>query len=94
MKKYLLAWRYFCRHSFSKNDKRNLRLGGIVSVYGLSFAVEKLLLGIGYPLADIWWFCIYGAFGLLSTWWWVEDALLDLWEEHTNEDDVLYKLEE
>ncbi len=90
MNKYTLAWRYFCRHKFRNDDKRNLRLGGVVSVYGISFAVEKLLLTIGYPLSDRCWFVIYGILALLCTWWWIEDSLLDMWEQNTTEDDEIY----
>ena len=88
---YRFAWRYFKQHQFSQDDRRNMRLGGIVSAYGLSFAIEKLLLGIGNPIPDIWWFVIYGSFALLSTFWWLEDSILDLWERHTTEDDDLYR---
>lgn len=87
---YKRAWRYFRTHSFSHDEKRNLRLGGIVSIYGISFAVEKFLLHNGNPLSDGWWAVIYGTFALISTYWWFEDAIFDLWETHTTEDDELY----
>lgn len=84
------AWCYFRRHKFSQDDKRNLRLGGIVSLYGISFAVEKGLNTFGMPQSDLFWFVVYGIFALISTFWWFEDAVLDLWEKHTTEDDELY----
>lgn len=90
MKKYLLAYRFFRRHSLSQDEKRNLRLGGVVSIYGISFAVEKLCIVIGHPLADFWWFVIYGTLALISLIWWIEDIILDMWEHHTTEDDELY----
>lgn len=88
------AWRYFRKHKYSKDDIRNLRLGGVVALYGMSFAVEKGLLALGTPLSDLWWFLIYGCFALVSTFWWLEDAILDIWEKHTTEDDELYASDE
>lgn len=85
------AWRYFKAHKFSHDEKRNLRLGAIVSVYGITFAVEKFLLHLGTPLSDGWWAVIYGTCALVSTLWWFEDAILDLWENYTTEDDELYQ---
>lgn len=92
MKKLALkkAWNYFLRHKFSQDDLRNLRLGGIVSIYGISFALEKGLNTFGMPQSDLCWFLVYGVLALLSTYWWFEDAILDLWEKHTTEDDELY----
>ncbi|AKE44833.1 hypothetical protein AU106_gp202 [Sinorhizobium phage phiM9] len=87
--RYKLAFNYFKRHKFNHGDIRNFRLGGIVSVYGLSFAAEKFLLAIGSPLSDFWWTVIYGVFAAASLWFWLEDAILDLWEENTFEDEVL-----
>ena len=85
------AWCYFKTHKLSHDDRRNLRLGGIVSLYGISFAVEKGLNFVGMPLSDMWWFLIYGGFALVSAYWWVEDSILDIWERHTTEDDELYR---
>jgi hypothetical protein len=90
MMKYKLAWRYFWTHKFDPDDKRNLRLGGVVSAYGISFAMEKLFLAMAYPLPDLVWFIVYGLFALLATFWWLEDILLDFWEENTTEDDEIY----
>lgn len=90
LQKYKRAWAYFKRHTLNHDERRNKRLGAVVSLYGVSFAVEKLLLGLGTPLSDMWWFGIYGSFALISTFWWVEDFILDLWEVHTTEDDELY----
>jgi hypothetical protein len=87
---YKKAWCYFKTHKFTPDDARNLRLGAIVSMYGISFAVEKFLLMIGSPLPDSWWFLIYGFFAVLATYWWFEDAVFDLWEKYTTEDDELY----
>ena len=87
------AWCYFRQHQFTPDDRRNLRLGGIVSLYGISFAVEKGLNNLGLPLSDLCWFFIYGSFALLSTYWWAEDSILDLWEKYTTEDDELYRNE-
>jgi hypothetical protein len=85
------AWCYFRRHQFSPDEKRNLRLGGIVSLYGISFAVEKGLNTFGMPQSDLCWFVVYGLFAVVSTYWWFEDVVLDLWEKHTTEDDELYQ---
>lgn len=87
--RYRLALSYLKRHKFDHGDMRNFRLGGLVSVYGLSFAIEKFLLAIGSPLSDAWWTAIYGVMAVASLWFWLEDAILDLWEEHTFEDEVL-----
>ena len=93
LEKYKRAWRYFRAHKFTPDEKRNLRLGLIVSLYGITFAVEKLLLHLGTPLSDGWWAVIYGTCALFSTVWWFEDAILDLWEQYTTEDDILYNQE-
>jgi len=85
------AWSYFLQHRFSHDDRRNLRLGGIVSLYGISFAVEKGLNAFGMPQTDMCWFIVYGAFALLSSYWWFEDVVLDLWEKNTTEDEELYQ---
>lgn len=85
--KFRLALRYLKRHKFDHDDIRNFRLGGIVSLYGISFAVEKFFLAIGDPVSDFWWMVIYGLLALLSCWFWLEDAILDLWEDHTDEDE-------
>lgn len=87
--RYKLAWNYLKRHKFDHGDIRNFRLGGIVSLYGIAFAAEKTLLVMGSPLSDFWWMVIYGFFALASLWFWLEDSILDLWEEHTFEDEVL-----
>jgi hypothetical protein len=84
------ACSYLKRHKFTHDERRNIRLGGIVSLYGIAFATEKLLNVIGYPLSDMLWMLIYGGFALISTYWWAEDFVLDLWEKYTTEDDELY----
>ena len=88
-----LALRYFLRHKMTRDDKRNFRLGGIVSLYGISFAVEKMLIVLGKPLSDEVWFLTYLGLSLLSVWLWFEDSVLDLWEKHTEEDDELDRIE-
>lgn len=93
VKRLKYACAYLKRHKFNHNDKRNLRLGGVVSAYGISFALEKLFIVLSFPLPDIIWLTFYGLFAILSTIWWVEDALLDLWEENTTEDEQLDKEE-
>jgi len=62
------------------DDKRNLRLGGIVSVYGVMFAVEKALIVFGVPQPDWEWMWIYGMLAMIATYWWIDDYLRDLWE--------------
>lgn len=84
------ACKYIRQHKFTRDERRNLRLGGVVSIYGISFAVEKGLLAAGTPISDFWWCVIYGVFALVATLWWAEDAILDIWENHTTEDDELY----
>lgn len=90
MIKYKLAWRYFKNHKFTQDEKRNLRLGGVVSVYGFAFAAEKLFIIAGNQLNDYWWFAIYGICAALSFYWWFEDLIFDIWEKYTTEDDELY----
>lgn len=75
----------FCwNHKLTADEKRNFRLGGLLSLYGTSFAVEKFLLAIGSPLSDTWWCVIYGACALLATVWWLEDYVMDVWESYNN----------
>lgn len=90
MKKYILAWRFLRRHKMNHDERRNIRLGGVVSVYGISFSIEKLLLWAGTPLSDGWWCIIYGCLAIICTAWWLEDIVLDMWEHHTTEDEILY----
>jgi hypothetical protein len=90
MVRYKKALAYFKRHKFSPDEKRNFRLGGVVSAYGLSFALEKAMLANGTPWADSTWFIIYGVFAVIATYWWVEDFMFDLWEQYTEEDDEFY----
>jgi hypothetical protein len=40
MIRYKKALAYVKRHKFTSDEKRNFRLGGVVSAYGISFAVE------------------------------------------------------
>jgi len=91
MNRYKMAFSYFRRHKFTQNDRRNFRLGGVVSAYGISFAIEKFFLGYMTPLSDKVWFWVYGLFAVICTFWWLEDFLLDIWEENTTEDDEIYK---
>lgn len=45
---------------------------------------------IGQPLPDLWWMTIYGVLALVSTLWWFEDVVLEMWEKYTTEDDRIY----
>lgn len=83
MKRYVIALQYLSRHKYDHGDIRNLRLGAIVSLYGIAFAVEKVV------IHDWLWAIVYGIFAFVSTIFWIEDAILDLWEDHTNEDKLL-----
>ncbi|MES2387179.1 MAG: hypothetical protein V4543_04190 [Bacteroidota bacterium] len=87
--KHKNAWNYFKNHKFTHDDKRNIRLGAIVSLYGVSFSIEKLMSYLNRDLSDGWWFIIYGVFALLSCFWWVEDALLDIYEANDAKDNYL-----
>jgi hypothetical protein len=90
MIRYKKALAYFKRHKFSPDEKRNFRLGGVVSAYGISFAVEKYFLAYRTPFSDKVWFWVYIIFALFSLFWWLEDFIMDLWEQYTTEDDELY----
>ena len=90
MMRYKKAFAYFKRHKFSHDEKRNFRLGGVVSAYGISFAVEKYFLAYRTPYPDEVWFWVYIIFALVSLFWWLEDFVMDLWEQYTTEDDELY----
>jgi hypothetical protein len=94
IEKYKRAWRYCKNHKFTHDEKRNMRLGALVSVYGISFAVEKYFLGFDTPVSDKVWCIVYGVFAVLATYWWFEDAVLDLWEKYTTEDDEMYAKEQ
>lgn len=50
----------------AEDRKRNLRLDIFLLCYGLSFAVEKLLLVFHLPTSDLLWLIIYGFFSLVS----------------------------
>ena len=90
MIRYKKALAHFKRHKFSSDEKRNFRLGGVVSAYGISFAVEKYFLAYRTPYPDEVWFWVYIIFALVSLFWWLEDFVMDLWEQYTTEDDELY----
>lgn len=88
--KYRLALRFILRHKFTRDEKRNIRLGLVVSIYGFLFALEKAFIVFWHPLSDGFWFVTYGICALLSFVWWLEDSIFDAWEHHTTEDDELY----
>jgi hypothetical protein len=91
MVRYKKALAYFKRHKMTPDEKRNFRLGGIVSAYGISFAVEKFFLGYRTPYSDKVWCWVYGIFAAISLFWWLEDFIMDLWEQYTEEDDEFYE---
>lgn len=76
------AFHFIMKMGLTADDKRNLRLGGIVSVYGISFAIEKWFIVIGRAQPDWEWLLIYGGLAILCTYWWIDDFIRDLWERY------------
>lgn len=70
-------------YTFTPDDKRNFRLGLIMSVYGMAFAAEKAFIVFYEPVSDTAWLIVYGALASLATYWWLEDFIMDLWEKAT-----------
>ncbi|GEM_PF-5261444 len=69
------------KHSFNEDQKRNLRLDIWLLTFGLSFALEKLLLGLGIEFSHWIWFGVYGFFSLTSIILFLHDLYHDLQEE-------------
>lgn len=71
----------FKRHKFTADQKRNLRLDVFLLLFGLSFALEKLLLGLGIVFNDWFWFTIYGFFAFFTIALFFHDFYHDIKEE-------------
>ncbi len=71
----------FKKHKFTEDQRRNLRLDIFLLAFGLSFAIEKLFLGMGIAFSDWFWFAVYGFFALTTIFLFIHDLYHDIQEE-------------
>jgi len=75
------------KHEFTEDQKRNLRLDIFLLAFGLSFALEKLLLGLDIVFSDWTWFGVYGFFSVTSIILFLHDFYHDIKEARRNQGD-------
>lgn len=61
----------------------------MASILNMSFAVEKILLGLGIDLGNWIWAGVYGGLAVYTTWLATKDYVMDVVEHNHNDTERL-----